>query len=600
MIILNTSNKEKSFAGVYQLSFRSLLIGAIGSAIITASSMYTALRMSALPWPTIFVAVLSMALLKMLGKTTFNEINIAKTAMSAGAMVAGGLAFTLPGLWITGIWQGPDLFKQHFWKVLAIAMAGMILGTVLTWLLRPRFIEKEALPYPIGAAAAETIVAGDAGGKKSNILFSTMGLSAVFTFFRDSLGWIPGAIVSKWLYARNFFIGIWVSPLAVGIGYLIGALYTGVWFLGSVLSYLLIIPVGTALKIFPSVDDAIAFKNTTGIGLMVGTGIGILISYIIANVKTISSKKKNIKFMNRGHDADANCSKRINDTNTTNATDATNAANTTDSTDVTNTTNNTGKSTKCFAFINKTSRILMVLSVAVAFILSIVCGLGILPSILLMIGVFVTSAMAATITGQTGINPMEIFGIIVLLAIRIFVDVDATGAFFIAACVAVSCGYAGDILNDYKTGHVLGTNPAAQLISEFVGGIVGTVVAAASLFAIINQFGGVGAEKGLPAAQAFAVSQMVNGIGNPLVFWIAATIGVVLYLIKVPVMTLGIGMYLPFEISSVVFIGGLIRFIFDRKRPGSNETGNIAASGLLGGEGITGVTIAIIRMITGG
>ena len=270
--------------------------------------------------------------------------------------------------------------------------------------------------------------------------------------------------------------------------------------------------------------------------------------------------------MNSGHDADANCSKRINDTNTTNATDATNAANTTDSTDVTNTTNNTGKSTKCFAFINKTSRILMVLSVAVAFILSIVCGLGILPSILLMIGVFVTSAMAATITGQTGINPMEIFGIIVLLAIRIFVDVDATGAFFIAACVAVSCGYAGDILNDYKTGHVLGTNPAAQLISEFVGGIVGTVVAAASLFAIINQFGGVGAEKGLPAAQAFAVSQMVNGIGNPLVFWIAATIGVVLYLIKVPVMTLGIGMYLPFEISSVVFIGGLIRFIFDRKR----------------------------------
>lgn len=595
--MLDISKNERSFAGVYQLSFRSLLIGAIGSAIITASSMYTALRMSALPWPTIFVAVLSMALLKILGKTTFNEVNIAKTAMSAGAMVAGGLAFTLPGLWITGIWQGPNLFKQYFWKVLAIAMAGMILGTVLTWLLRPRFIEEEALPYPIGAAAAETIVAGDAGGKKSNILFSTMGLSAVFTFFRDSLGWIPGAIVSKWLYARNFFIGIWVSPLAVGIGYLIGALYTGVWFLGSILSYLLIIPVGTALKIFPSVDDAVAFKNTTGIGLMVGTGIGILISYIITNIKTVSSKKKNIKFMNSRHDADADCSKRANNT------DATDIA---DVTDDTNVTNNTGKSAKYFSLANKTShiyrmpRILIILSVAVAFILSIVCGLGILPSILLIIGVFITSAMAATITGQTGINPMEIFGIIVLLAIRIFVNIDATGAFFIAACVAVSCGYAGDILNDYKTGHVLGTNPAAQLISEFVGGVVGTIVAAASLFAIINQFGGVGAEKGLPAAQAFAVSQMVNGIGDPLVFWIAASIGVVLYLIKVPVMTLGIGMYLPFEISSVVFIGGLLRFIFDRKRPGSNETGNIAASGLLGGEGITGVTIAIIRMITGG
>jgi putative OPT family oligopeptide transporter len=559
--VLNTfsnGKKERSFAGVNQLSFRGLLIGAIGSAIITASSMYTALRMSALPWPTIFVAVLSLALLKMLGKTTFNEINIAKTAMSAGAMVAGGLAFTLPGLWITGVWQGPDLFKQHFWKVLAITVAGMILGTVLTWLLRPRFVEEEALPYPIGAAAAETIVAGDAGGKKSAVLFGTMGFSALFTFFRDSLGWIPDAIISKWLYARNFFVGIWVSPLAVGIGYLIGTLYIGVWFIGAILSYLLIIPVGTALRIFPSVDDAIAFKNTSGIGLMVGTGIGILISYIITNIK---AKEK--KVHNKTHD-------KVKD-----------------------------EKVKQSSPISKMSHILIILSIAIAFVLSVACGLGIIPSILLMIGVFVTSAMAATITGQTGINPMEIFGIIVLLAVRIFVNVDTIGAFFIAACVAVSCGYAGDMLNDYKTGHILGTNPLAQLISEFVGGIIGTVVAAASLFAIINQFGGVGVDKGLPAAQAFAVSQMVGGIGNPVVFWIAAIIGIILYLLKVPVMTLGIGMYLPFEISSVVFLGGIIRFISDKRNPKSNETGNIAASGLLGGEGITGVTIAIVKMILG-
>ncbi|NSW90100.1 MAG: OPT/YSL family transporter [Firmicutes bacterium] len=559
--MLNTSEKERSFAGIYQLSFRSLLIGAVGSCIITASSMYTALRMSALPWPTIFVAVLSMALLKILGKTTFNEINITKTAMSAGAMIAGGLAFTLPGLWITGVWSGPDMFRQHFWKVLAIAMAGMLLGTVLTWLLRPRFVEVEALPYPIGAAAAETIKAGDAGGKKSAVLFGTMVFSTVFTFFRDSLRWIPDVIVSNWLYARNFFIGLWVSPLAIGTGYLIGTLYTGVWFLGAVLSYLLIIPLGITLKLFPSVEDAVSFKGTIGIGLMVGTGAGILISYIIANIKPVLARSKSSK-------------PTIN-------------------------TQGNNKNSKNASSVNNTSRTLTVISVAIAFILSIACGLRIIPSILLIAGVFLTSAMAATITGQTGIDPMEIFGIIILLAIRIFVDVDATGAFFIAACVAVSCGYAGDLLNDYKAGYILGSNPVAQLISQTVGGIVGTVVAAASMFAIINQFGGVGVEKGLPAAQAFAVSQMVNGIGNPLVFWIAITIGVVLYLLKVPVMTLGIGMYLPFEISSVVLLGGLIRFIADRRRPCSNETGNIAASGLLGGEGITGVAIAIIRMVTG-
>lgn len=551
----DTPEKERSFAGIYQLSLRSILIGAAGSAIITASSMYVALRMSALPWPTIFVAVLSMALLKALGKTTFNEINITQTNMSSGAMIAGGLAFTLPGLWITGISSGKDMFAQYFWKVLAISVAGMLLGTVLTWLLRPRFIEVEALPYPIGIAAAETIKVGDEGGKKSAVLFSSMGFSALFAYLRDGLGIIPQAIISKWLYARNFYVGIWVSPLAVGTGYLIGPLFTGVWFLGSVLSYLLIIPLGTALNIFPSVDEAVAFKNTAGIGLMVGTGVGILISYIINSINSIlkkrSSKNSNIS-------------------------------------------GSTGKSS------GNTARVLIILSVVASFILSVACGLSVIASVLLMIGVFITSAMAATITGQTGINPMEIFGIIVLLAIRIFVDVDATGAFFIAACVAVACGYAGDMLNDYKTGYELGSNPVAQLIAQAVGGLVGAIVAPVSMFAIINQFGGVGADKGLPAAQAYAVSQMVNGIGNPTVFWAALAIGAILYLLKVPVMTLGIGMYLSFEISSVVFLGGLIRLILDKVKPGSEQNGNITASGFLGGEGITGVAIAIIRMITGG
>lgn len=548
------TGKEHNFAGINQLSLRGLLIGALGSCIITASSMYIALRMSALPWPTIFVAVLSMALLKALGGTTLNEINIAQTAMSAGAMVAGGLAFTLPGLWITGLWEGTSMLTEHFWKVLAIAFAGMLLGTVLTWFLRPRFIESEALPYPIGAAATETIIVGDQGGKKSGILFGTMGFSALFTFFRDSLGWIPSALVSKWLYARNFYIGIWVSPMAAGIGYMIGTLYTGVWFLGSILSYLVIIPLGPSLGIFPSVEAAVSFKNTAGIGLMVGTGVGIILAYIITLIKKVISSSTGEKLK---------------------------------------TGNRSGKSPIA-------GRILITISVTAAFVLSVACGLKPFTSLLLILGVFAASTMAATITGQTGINPMEVFGIIILLAIRLIVKVDTVGAFFIASCVAVACGYAGDLLNDYKVGHSLGTNPLAQLVSQAVGGIAGTIVASAAMFAIIGQFGGVGPDKGLPAGQAFAVSQMVNGIGSPMVFVVAALIGALFYLLRVPTMTLGIGMYLPFEISSVVFIGGLARYIFDRVHPKSAETGNVAASGLLGGEGITGVAIAIIKMVTGG
>lgn len=549
----NDTHKERKFAGVEQLSLRSLIIGMLGSCIITASSMYVALRLSSLPWPTIFVAILSMTVLKVLGKTTFNEINITQTAMSAGAMVAGGIAFTLPGLWITGVWKDTNIKGSHFWIVLFIAFAGMLLGTVLTYFLRPKFVEGEELPYPIGSAAAETIETGDKGGRKSAVLFGTMAVSAVFTYLRDNLNKIPSALVSKRLYAKNFYVGIWMSPMAVGIGYIIGALYTGLWFLGAVLAYLLIVPFGTSLKIFSSAAEAVAFKNTAGIGLMVGTGIGILISFVMSAIR----KNKN----------DASLQKK--------------------------------KTKMQSEKLTQWGRILVFLSVSGAFILSVLCGLNVIVSVLLIAGAFVTSAMAATITGQTGINPMEIFGIIVLLAIRIFIHVDTMGAFLIAACVAVSCGYAGDLLNEYKAGYILGTNPKAQLISQIAGGVVGTIVSAFALFAIIGEFGGVGSSKGLPAGQAFAVSQMVNGLGNPVVFGIAAVLGIILYLLKIPSMTVGLGMYLPFEISSAVFLGGIIRFIVDHVRPKSIETGNIAASGLLGGEGVTGVAVAIIRMFAG-
>lgn len=543
------NNQERTFLGVEQLSLRSLILGALGSVIITASSMYVALRMSALPWPTIFVAVLSMALLKIFGKTTNNEINITQTAMSAGAMVAGGLAFTLPGLWILGIWDGSNNLSANYVKVLTIAVAGMLLGTVTSYILRYRFIVKNALPYPIGQAAAETIKAGDEGGKKSIVLFGTMVASAVYTFFRDQLRLVPDAFMFKGA------IGIWNSPMAVGMGYILGTLYTGVWFLGALISNAFLIPFGPKLGLFADAAAASAFTTSSGIGLLVGTGLGVLIGIIFSSVKKLSTSGKKDIYKNE--------------------------------------TKNGKK------FFNK-SRILIVISTALAFVFSIASGLSVVPSILLIIGVFIVSIMAATITGQTGINPMEIFGIIVLLAIRIFVDIDATDALFVAACVAVASGFSGDLFNDYKTGQIMGTNPKAQLISQIVGGVVGTIVASVALFAIINQFGEVGAGTALPAGQAVGVTAMIKGIGDPVVFGVAAAIGAILYLLGLPTATLGIGIFLPFVISSAVFLGGLIRFITDRvRRKSNNETGTVAASGLLGGEGITGVGIALVKMFTG-
>ena len=566
---------SRSFLGISQLTLRAVVIGMIGSVIITASSVYVALKMSALPWPTIFVAVLSMALLKALGKTSLNEINIAQTGMSAGAMVAGGLAFTIPGLWISGTYKPYDAaegslagwFFPKFWPVLLIAFAGMILGSLLCWYLRPRFVEQEKLPYPIGTAAAEALSAGDKGGRKAGILFAALGLTAVFTYLRDKVAGFPQAI-SGMLWKVP--VSLTLSPMGIGIGYIIGIEYTSYWLGGAIFTNFIINKLGVEWHAFPDAAAAGSFTLTAAIGLMVGSGAGILITFLRS------------VFRRRQSDG-ASAGPAV-------AASAGPAAGPLPA-------SLPASQSRRFSL-----GLLILITVALSYALSIFAGLGPLAAALLMLGVLVATAMSATITGQTGINPMEIFGILILLAIRLFVDVDTVGAFFVAAAVAVACGYAGDLLNDYKTGALIGTNPNAQLVSQIFGGVIGTLVACVAMFAVIVQYGGVfGANEALTAAQAISVSAMVSGIGDNFVFLVAPLLGCLLYLRKVPAMIIGIGMLLNIGLAAAIFLGGLIRFILDlirKEKAADTTTGNVIAAGLLGGEGITGTILAIIAMFS--
>lgn len=133
--------------------------------------------------------------------------------------------------------------------------------------------------------------------------------------------------------------------------------------------------------------------------------------------------------------------------------------------------------------------------------------------------------------------------------------------------------------------------------------MIGTVVASLALFAVVYQYGGqFGQGTDLPAAQALSVSAMVSGIGDSFVFLMAAIIGCLLYLRKVPAMIIGIGMLLSFHMAAAILLGGLIRLIIGlirNKDTKAENTGNIIAAGLLGGEGITGVVIAILTMFSG-
>jgi uncharacterized oligopeptide transporter (OPT) family protein len=373
-----------------------------------------------------------------------------------------------------------------------------------------------------------------------------MALSAVFTFLRDKLAVIPAAITSAALYAKNIYFGIWLSPMAAGIGYTIGPLYTGVWFAGALFAYLLLIPIGVGAGLFANAAAAVSVKNSLGLGLMVGVGVGVLLDFLRSRIDFERS---------------------------------------------------TG------APQGLGSRLFGMLSIVVAYILTLLAGLDPLSSAAVILLTFVASAMSANIMGETGINKVEIFAAMALLTIRLFAHPSLTASFFIAAVIAVSCGLAGDMLNDYKTGNMLGTDPAGQLVTKAVGGITGGFTAVFAMLAVISQYGGVGVQHGLPAVGAFAMTEMMGGIKNPTLFFTALAAGALLYLLKFPVMTLGLGLYLSFEISSIVFLGGALRFIVGKLTKTSEDKGNagsLIAAGLLGGEGIIGVLLAIVSMVTGG
>ena len=226
-IKLNRTNERAPRRG--QISVAGVIIGCIGCVIITASSVYTALKMGALPWPTIFTSITALVLLRALGRTSLSEANVTQIIMSAGSMVAGGLAFTIPGIWMLGMGD-----KAGWVEMLAVALAGTLLGLVCTALIRQRFVEESDLEYPIGTAAAETLMASRAGGATGRKLFGSMAAAGLWCALRDLAGVIPSMLLALPIPGVSF--GIYNSPMLLSVGFLVGGAAVAFWFAGGLIA----------------------------------------------------------------------------------------------------------------------------------------------------------------------------------------------------------------------------------------------------------------------------------------------------------------------------------------------------------------------------
>ncbi len=564
---MSSLNQRAPWRG--QISAAGILIGCIGCVIITASSVYTALKMGALPWPTIFTSITALVLLRAAGRTSLNEANVTQIIMSAGSMVAGGLAFTIPGVWMLGL--GAEL---SWIEIGGVALAGTLLGLVCTALIRRRFVEESDLEYPIGTAAAETLMASRAGGATGKRLFGSMAAAGIWCALRDLAGVIPAMIGA--LPIPGVAFGIYNSPMLLSVGFLVGGAAVAFWLAGGLIANFGIIVGGSAAGLW-DVANAQGIVSSLGMGLMMGSGIGVVVRDILpAAFRSAHNGRRDDKHANAP--------------------------------------------ARTYGKLDRS--VLALLVAAAALLVCLVLGLSPIACAVVVVLAFVTTIMSAQSVGQTGIDPMEIFGLIVLLVIAALGESDQVRLFFVAGVVAVACGLAGDVMSDFKTGKIIGTDPRAMWIGQAIGALIGCAVSVAVMCALLNAYGAdaFGPGKLFVSAQASVVATMVSGIPSVSAFALGLVAGVALYCLGIPSMMLGLGVYLPFYMTLSASLGAAVKIAYDRiasirnARASGNvaanantdagetsheETGIIVASGVLGGESIVGVIIALASVASG-
>ena len=528
------------------ITFPAIFIGIVGAILVSASSFYIVLKFGALPWPTIMVTLLSMITLKFFKRTDNKEITITHTIMSAGSMVAGGVAFTVPAYIILG----GKLSDINQYLLCITILIGSIAGSFLSYIFRSKLIEEEKLEFPIGEAAYNLVKSGENMENIRYVAFGTL-FSSVIALFRDfsfSKGKPP--FIPALLSLKNGLLSLYVSPLLVGIGYVLGFVNTFVWFIGGAI----IVFIGEPLaKIFKLNDFAI-MKNSFGMGFMIGIGIAVILKIIFSN------KSKNEK--------------------------------------------NNQNIFKKLSFLSIFSIIIIILIYKLPIFLALV---------LILISILCT-IIAGYSTGKTGVNPMEIYAIITILlisflnkilnglnifGIKFSTDLTTLTLFLLACIIAVACGLSGDILNDFKSGYRMNVNPKDQLVGELIGSIVSSFVITFLFFVFFRIYKNIGPVENtdLIALQASIVATVINGIPFLGIFFAGLIFGMVLSLLNLPVLTFGIGIYVPFYLTSTVFLGGLISYFANRRSKKLHSNLLLLSNGLMSGEAIVGVILSVAAYI---
>ena len=583
-----------------QLTVKAVALGIALAMLLAGANAYLGLFAGMTVSASIPAAVISMGLLKLFRNSNILENNIVQTAASAGESLAAGVIFTLPALIILGYWESFD-----YWWVCMIAGIGGLLGVMFTVPLRRSFIVDQALIYPEGTATAEVLRAGEARGAAIKALAVGGGIGAVVKLCEAGLKlWPSSAAGGTWVGQNTaVYAGTNLSPALLGVGYIVGINVAALILIGGVISWYVAIPIystwfatsdpvlGDMLKNNASAVD-VAFQIWTskirylGVGAMLTGGLWALISV----------RSSIINGFRGGLSAGQRSSSKA-------------AAN-----------------DAPMALVIGVS---LVLTVPLFMLyLQIVNSVGIALAMTLVMGIagFLFSAVAGYMAGIVGSSHNPISGITIstiLLASLLLLwltgndDIGPTAAIVIGAVVCCAAAIAGDNMQDLKAGYLLGATPWKQQLMQCVGVLSSMLVMAPILNLLLKAYG-----IGLPTAeqpdallapQAALMASVAEGVFSGNLPWtmvaMGAGIGIGIILIdewlaarrasfRAPVLAVAIGVYLPLELAVPIFLGGLIHWLVSRRGAAANS-GMLLAAGLITGEALIGILLAVPIVITG-
>jgi len=610
-----------------EFTVRAVLIGLIMTVVLGAANAYLGLRAGITIAATYPAAVISMAVLRRMRNGTILEENLARTAGSIGESVAAGAIFTLPAFVLSQSWSGFGV-GVAYWKSTLLMMTGSVLGVLFVSLVRRVMVEDRELPFPESVAAAEIHKAGQRGAEAARhllvnmILGGAVYLLGVFRLFAPDKDFLfrigelgksmvrvgplgsPRALTAGGL---STFSAPSVSPAYLGVGYIIGPKLAALNFSGGVLAWGLMVPL-LVYFLGPQLREMLpagsADESWAGLAQAVwryivrpiavgGMMVGAAFTLFRMRKSLGSALGRTLSELRGGAPAPESVGR----------------------------TERYMSSRSVLALIALT--FLVMIGLYIYFSGNVV--VGVVAAVLMLIVGFFFSTVSGSLVGMIGSSNNPISGLTLstlIIAALLMVSLGASGptgvatVLAVAAVVCVAAAVAGELLQDFKVGYILGGTPRTIQLVELIAVVVSSLVMYFPLMVLHEgniKAGGTGfGDRQLAAPQAGLMAMLAQGIVGGDMAWplvgvgVMMGLGLILLQARSP-MLIAVGMYLPLATTFAIFVGGVLRWITDAlaARRGFNEAqkvraenvGILTASGLIAGEAMVGLVVATISFM---